>query len=147
MHRLLLDTAVHDEAPPEQQLERILNDYHGPDENESEGSISMASLESMDSAIHIPDAESTGLDDGVGAAPDPLWKKIDDLRSRAKGMIDMSLAEPPVSRPALTSSSGPVGGGNGQLSIDILDQFDADFDDVIGDISPNSDNDDHSAAI
>jgi len=87
LHQLLLDTAAHENLPPEVQLQRILHDHDDPPgENGDEDEASLVSLESMDSAIQVPE---TGAEEGE--ANSPLWRKIDDLRSRAMGMLDAGM--------------------------------------------------------
>lgn len=93
------------------QLSRILHDHDDPDDNASEGSVSLVS--SMDSAIRVPEgAESQTLEEIVEAgsaasAQDPLWMRIDNLRERAMSMLDMNIVGTQVPRlPALTGLPG-----------------------------------------
>jgi hypothetical protein len=123
MHRMLADTAVHKPVmKPEEELRRILNDHEDPLDNSSqEGTLSLGSFESVDSGIRIPDVGTE--DDGSvalgsgGSASDPLWRRIDQLRNKAAGVIDMNSINNSTP-PHLRTLPGMENGHAADLSLD-----------------------------
>jgi len=127
LHRFLVDTAAHNVARPEAQLRRIMHDHD--DEQDDVGSQSDAvSLTSVDSAIQVPTDISP--DELTGTSPaDPLWRKIDDLRSRA---TDLMGAVSGTYQPQVSTSSLSRLPHNGRLSLGVettvsLDDLDEDL--------------------
>jgi hypothetical protein len=116
MNRMLHDTAaLREDVDPRVQLRRIMSDHAAeqraptgdeeePSDIRSEGSISLNSLESIDSAVRIPQAGQidTPAEDSVDDSAAPLWRRIDNLRSRALGMINSALPDEQHSLPMLT---------------------------------------------
>lgn len=135
LHNFLLDTAVHTPvANPETQLHRIMHD-HDDDNDEADDEASDVSFTSVDSAIPVPTNQSNTASGGLeGSAVDPLWRRIDGLRSRAFGLLDSlstndNNAPNNATRPGYTPGQhgrqalNRAGSDNGtELSLDNLDE-------------------------